>query len=97
LYNLFNHRCDLLEMMSVICLITFGLLLVQIQSLNVAVLMVGEFRGWQMTRHTFNHYLFDHPANKDHDIDVFVSSYDATSQKDRNASEYALKAHKVRT
>jgi len=76
-------------------LLLFSLLLHQISGLKIAVLLVGEFRSWLVTRHTYSKYIWDNPINQEHDIDIFSSTYETTTKNDEEPSEYALQVHQV--
>ena len=70
-------------------------LLEQALGLRAAVLFVGEFRGWLVTRHTYQEYLVNYNRQKGHDIDIFVSTYETTLPSDEEVSDLALKSHQV--
>ena len=64
-------------------------------SLNVALLVVGEFRSFAVTKHSIARHFLQAPANLQHHVDVFVSSYDRTISKDTEPSPYAQLVKKV--
>ena len=80
----------------ILLLILFLLSFQVVLSLKVAFLILGEFRSFYVTKLSYEKYILNAEVNKEHDIDVFVCTYDTTHKADRVPSEYAKLVYQVR-